>query len=47
VQSRQERHLRKVYDAVGDEKIRKLASELMDTEKDLKYKKKYATIWKR
>jgi hypothetical protein len=39
--------LRKVYDAVGDEQIRKLASELMETEKDLKYKKKYATLWKR
>jgi len=38
--------LRNLYDEVGDEKIREKALELIDTEEDLKYKKKYRTLWK-
>ena len=38
--------MRNVYDAVKDEKIREKALELIETEKDLKYRKKYATLWK-
>jgi hypothetical protein len=36
-----------VYDAVNDEIIRVKALELIETEKDLKYRKKYATLWKK
>jgi hypothetical protein len=38
--------LRNVYDVVKDEKIRQKALELIETEPDLKYRKKYATLWK-
>lgn len=38
--------LRKVYDVTGDEAIRKRALELIATEEDLKYRKKYSTLWK-
>ena len=38
--------MRNVYDAVKDEKIRKKALELIETEEDLKYRQKYATLWK-
>lgn len=38
--------LRKVYDAAGDEKVKQKALQLLETEKDLKYRKKYATLWK-
>jgi hypothetical protein len=38
--------LRKVFDAAGDEKVKQKALELIATEKDLKYRKKYATLWK-
>ena len=38
--------LRNVYDKVKDEKIRSKALELIDTEDDLKYRKKYLTLWK-
>jgi len=38
--------LRNVYDKVKDEKIREKAFELSATEKDLKYRKKYATLWR-
>ncbi|HET7145269.1 MAG TPA: hypothetical protein VFI68_14715 [Anaerolineales bacterium] len=38
--------LRNVYDKVKDEKIRAKALELIDTEDDLKYRKKYLTLWK-
>ena len=38
--------LRNVYDAVKDEKIREKALELIATEKDIKYRKKYSTLWK-
>ncbi len=35
-----------VYDAVKDEKIKGKALQLIETEKDLKYRKKYASLWK-
>ncbi len=38
--------LRNVYDAVKDEKIREKALELIETEEDLKYRKKYASLWR-
>jgi len=38
---------RNVYDAVKDEKIREKALELIETEDDLKYRKKYATLWRK
>ena len=40
--------LRNVYDAaaVKDEKIKEKALELIETEEDLKYRKKYATLWR-
>ena len=38
--------LRNLYDAVHDEAIRAAALALMATETDLKYRKKYATLWK-
>ena len=39
--------LRKVYDSAKDEKIRQKALELIETEGDLKYRKKYAALWKK
>lgn len=39
--------MRNVYDKVKDEKIRKKALELIELEGDLKYRKKYASLWKR
>lgn len=38
--------LRTVYDAVKDEQVKAKALELIETEEDLKYRKKYATLWK-
>ena len=38
--------LRNLYDEVGDESIKQEAMELIEMEKDLKYKKKYASVWK-
>jgi hypothetical protein len=38
---------RNAYDVVDDEKIREKALELIETEGDLKYRKKYATLWKK
>lgn len=38
--------LRRIYDGAGDEHIRTLAGRLMATEPDLKYRKKYATVWR-
>jgi hypothetical protein len=38
--------LRNLYDVVRDEKIREKALELIETEEDLKYRKKYASLWK-
>ena len=39
--------MRNVYDQVKDEKIKKKALELIELEEDLKYRKKYASLWKR
>ena len=38
--------MRNVYDSVKDEKIKEKALELIETEKDPKYRKKYSTLWK-
>lgn len=38
--------LRRLYDEVKDENIRQKALELMEMEDDLKYRKKYASLWK-
>jgi hypothetical protein len=38
--------LRKLYDEVSDEKVREKALELIETEEDLKYRKKYASLWR-
>lgn len=38
--------LRNLYDETKDETIKKKALELIETEEDLKYKKKYASVWK-
>jgi len=39
--------MRNVYDTVKDEKIKAKALELIETEEDLKYRQKYATLWKK
>jgi len=39
--------MRNVYDEVKDEKIKEKALELIESETDLKYRKKYATLWKK
>lgn len=36
-----------LYDAIGDEKIREKALELIETEQDLRYRRKYAAVWKK
>jgi hypothetical protein len=38
--------LRNVYNQAKDEKIREKALALIETEKDAKYRKKYAALWK-
>jgi len=40
--------LRNLYDAaaVKDEKVKEKALELIETEEDLKYRKKYASLWR-
>jgi hypothetical protein len=38
--------LRNLYDEVKDEKIKERALELIEMEEDLKYRKKYASVWK-
>ncbi|MDB5079303.1 MAG: hypothetical protein JWP00_1227 [Chloroflexi bacterium] len=38
--------LKKLYNVVMDEKIREKALELIETEDDPKYRKKYAAVWK-
>jgi hypothetical protein len=38
--------LRKLYDEVKDEHVREKALALIETEKDAKYRKKYARLWK-
>jgi hypothetical protein len=37
---------RNVYDVTRDEKIKAQALELIETERDVKYRKKYVTLWK-
>jgi hypothetical protein len=39
--------LRDLYDVVRDEAIREKALALIETEPDLKYRKKYATVWRK
>lgn len=39
--------LRKLYDATTSSEIKEKSLELIELEKDLKYKKKYATVWKK
>jgi len=39
--------MRNVYDAVKDEKIWEKALELIESEEDQKYRKKYAALWKK
>ncbi|MEW6235795.1 MAG: hypothetical protein AB1656_10450 [Candidatus Omnitrophota bacterium] len=39
-------NLRKVYDAVHDENIKAKALELIEKEEDIKYRKKYASLWR-
>jgi len=38
--------LRNLYDEVKDEKVREKALELIETEEDAKYRRKYAGVWK-
>jgi hypothetical protein len=38
--------LRNLYDQPKDEKLKKKALELIEMEQDLKYRKKYADVWK-
>jgi hypothetical protein len=38
--------LKNLYDEVKDEKVKVKALELIETEEDLKYRKKYASVWK-
>jgi len=38
--------LRNLYDVVKDETIKQTALDLIETEADLKYRKKYAKVWK-
>jgi hypothetical protein len=38
--------LRRLYDAVGDEDLRDVAVRLIESEDDLKYRKKYAGLWR-
>jgi hypothetical protein len=37
---------RNVYDVVRDDHVKQMALELIATENDLKYRKKYATLWR-
>lgn len=39
--------LRKLYDKEKDETVMQKASDLIETEEDLKYRKKYASVWKK
>lgn len=38
--------LRNLYDATKDEKVKTKALELIESEDDFKYRKKYAGLWK-
>jgi hypothetical protein len=39
--------LRKLYDQEKDETVKQKALDLIETEEDLKYKKKYAAVWRK
>jgi hypothetical protein len=39
--------LRKLYDSDHDERVKQKALDLIDREEDLKYRKKYASLWKK
>jgi hypothetical protein len=39
--------LRRIYDLTADETLRTTATVLIDTEPDTKYRKKYATLWRK
>jgi hypothetical protein len=39
--------MRNVYDTMKDESIKERAWELIETEEDIKYRKKYASLWKK
>ena len=39
--------MRNVYDAVKDQKVKEKALELIETEEDLKYRKKYVSLWRK
>jgi hypothetical protein len=39
--------IRNVYDATKEESLREKALAMIETEEDLKYRKKYAALWKR
>jgi hypothetical protein len=39
--------LRNLYDQEPDPSVKQLALDLIETEEDLKYRKKYATVWKK
>jgi hypothetical protein len=38
--------LRRVYDATGDARVKSAAEMLISLEEDLKYRKKYTTLWR-
>ncbi|HZG14068.1 MAG TPA: hypothetical protein VE710_03500 [Candidatus Bathyarchaeia archaeon] len=38
--------LRNLYDAINDEDIRRIALDLLEKERDEKYRKKYASLWR-
>ena len=38
--------LKNLYDELKDEEIKKIAMDLIETEEDIKYRKKYRTVWK-
>ncbi len=38
---------RQLYEATGDASVKTRALELIETEEDLKYRKKYAGVWKK
>ncbi len=38
--------LRNLYEEIGDEKVREQALELIETEEDMKYRRKYARLWR-
>jgi tyrosine-protein phosphatase YwqE len=39
--------LRNLFDELKDEEIKQAALDLIEKEEDLKYKKKYASVWKK